>query len=186
LNQTCAFDAHFESILPGDTRKLFFDNRRIIANRHIICARRRKIPVHHNSDRNRPGSYGNLTGPLLLRFGNSLRRRIRLKCYDLASVAGFHEGEDDRCRRKIATRGNIDWLQIERPYGMVEIFWLAFCYSEIGLFGLRNREQVLPEMIPVVFGTDHLQERIRHLAPAPHHVEWFIESVGVFDLDEGL
>jgi len=26
LNRTCAFDAHFESILPGDHPKIFFDN----------------------------------------------------------------------------------------------------------------------------------------------------------------
>src|SRR5262249_18547899 len=58
--------------------------------------------------------------------------------------------------------------------------------SEIGSLGLRNREQVLAEMIPVVFGTDHLQERVRHLAPASHHVERFIESVRVVDFDQGF
>src|SRR5262249_55424577 len=78
------------------------------------------------------------------------------------------------------------WLQIEKPYGMVDSFGSRSGRSEIGPFGLRNWEQVLPEMVPVVFGTDHLQERIRHLLPAPHHVERFVESAGVVDLDQGF
>src|SRR5258708_17742062 len=77
-------------------------------------------------------------------------------------------------------------LPIGKLCGMVEIFLAALWHSEIGPFGLRNREQVLPKMIPIVFGTDHLQERVRHLAPAPHHVERFVESVGVVDFDPGF
>src|SRR5437016_3890052 len=50
---------------------------------------------------------------------------------------------------------------------------------EIRHVGVRDREQVLAEMIPVVLGTDHLVERVRHLAPAPHHVERLVEGVRV-------
>jgi len=38
--------------------------------------------------------------------------------------------------------------------------------------------------ITVIFGTDHLQERIRHLARASRHVERFVESVQVVDFDQ--
>ena len=56
--------------------------------------------------------------------------------------------------------------------------------SEIGRFGLRDREQILAEMIAVVLGTDHLQTLVRHLAPTSRHVERFVEGVGVVDLDQ--
>src|SRR5262245_56553594 len=42
---------------------------------------------------------------------------------------------------------------------------------EIRFVSLRDRKQVLVEMVLVVFRADHLHQRVRHLAPAPHHVE---------------
>src|SRR5258707_12568532 len=70
-------------------------------------------------------------------------------------------GEDDRILSKNDLLAAIlILLQIGKPCGMVEIFLAALWHSEIGPFGLRNREQIPPEMIPVVFGTAHLQDRM--------------------------
>src|ERR1700733_4246914 len=53
--------------------------------------------------------------------------------------------------------------------------------SEIRRFGLRDREQVLAEMIAVVLGTDHLQTLVLHRSPTLNHVERFVERIGILD-----
>src|SRR5271163_586117 len=67
----------------------------------------------------------------------------------------------------------------ERPDGSGPRLECAALRSEIGCLGLRDREQVLAEMIAVVFGAHHLQALVRHLAPASCHVERFVEGIGV-------
>jgi len=39
----------------------------------------------------------------------------------------------------------------------VEVLWHALPHTEIGSLGLRNREQVLAEMIPINFGADQFK-----------------------------
>src|SRR5215471_6255107 len=50
---------------------------------------------------------------------------------------------------------------------------------EIRLLGLRKREQVLVEMVRIILGAHRFQQWILHLAPALHHVEGFVEGVGI-------
>src|ERR1700722_20335766 len=48
--------------------------------------------------------------------------------------------------------------------------------SEIRPVCLRDREQVLAEMIAVVFGADRLQQLVLHLAPPLPHVQRLAEG----------
>src|SRR5947208_1775449 len=57
---------------------------------------------------------------------------------------------------------------------------------EIRFVSARHRKEVLAEMISVVFCAHHLQQLVWYFVPAAHHVERLVESVGVFDLDQGF
>src|SRR5712671_7716617 len=56
--------------------------------------------------------------------------------------------------------------------------------SEVGLFCLGLRKQVLVEEIAVVLGADGLQHRAVELEPSPCHGERRIERVGVLHLHQ--
>ena len=62
-------------------------------------------------------------------------------------------------RRRLNGFGRDGRMTIPDAGGMreVEVLWHALPHTEIGSLGLRNREQVLAEMIPINFGADQFK-----------------------------
>src|SRR5205807_15221 len=58
--------------------------------------------------------------------------------------------------------------------------------SKVGILGLRDRKQVVAEMVAVVFRADRFPPRILASAPALGRVHGLVEGALILDLDEGF